>query len=193
MSKKVLVLISFFLIYTQCKGSNNSNPSDPLQPQETSESPKDHTIILGTDLERNKSIIISYSPLYADNVIYSTELSRKGDCLKMKSNYLNAIIITHEKEELCDNVDAIQKEHCGSGRQIKIISRREKLQVESSSSLDSSDDHCEAFETEELKRRMDYLRSCINEFTKYDPNKAPLSQEEDIEKRKDCVTKARDS
>ena len=184
MNKKVLIFISFLLIYTHCKDSNSQN---------TSESPKDHTIILDAELGRKESITISYSPLYADNIIYSTELSQRGDCLKMKSNYLNAIVITHEREELCDNADAARKEYCGSERQIKIILKREKLKIESSSSLDSSDDHCEPFETEELKRRMEHLNTCINEFSKYDPNKAPLSQEEDIEKRKDCVIKARDS
>ncbi len=190
MNKKIFIIILSFLIHTHCKSPNNS---DPLQPQNTSEPPKDHTIILDAELGRKESITVSYSPLYADNIIYSTELSQRGDCLKMKSNYLNAIVITHEREELCDNVDAIQKEHCGSGRQIKIVLKREKLKIESSSSLDSSDDHCEAFETKELKRKLEHMHSCINEFTKYDPDKAPLSQEEDIEKRKDCVTKARDS
>ena len=45
--------------------------------------------------------------------------------------------------------------------------------------------------TDELERRLEELRSCIGELNKYDSDKASLSQEEDIRKRKECVEEAR--
>lgn len=107
----------------------------------------------------------------------------------MNSDYFNAITITSGGEELCDNVDATQKQYC-FGRQVKILSDREGLYIENSS-LDPSYNNCKAFATEELKRRMEDLRTCIQEFSRYDPNKIPLSESESIRKRKNCVTKAR--
>ena len=174
MMKKIFISFLSVLIYTHCSNSGQIASTAPII--------RDHTIILDAELEQGKSITISYSPSYAnaDNISYSTELSRRGDCVKVKSDRLNAIIITYEGEELCDNVIQADGESAGdeaepppeemvevnscSERQIKIISKRGKLQIEGASSLDSSDDHCESFETEEeLQRRID-------EFFKNNPD-----------------------
>ena len=183
MHKKISALILFLFIHTNCSDSNPSELQTPPEPhQNTSESPTDHKIVLETKLPKGGSLTISYSPLYADNIIYSTELSHKGDCLDIRSDYLNAIVIIYKGKELCDNVDAIQKEYCGSG-DLKILPNEKGLYIEHSYS-NSSYDNCKPFVTKELEKRMEKLHSCIQEFQKYDPNKIPLSQKESIKKTK---------
>ena len=101
------------------------------------------TIKLFWMLILDEDITIDYSPLYADNILYSTELSRKGDCLEIRSDYLNAVVISYDRKELCDNVDAIQKEYCGSG-DITILSDSKGVYIDNEAST-ASYDNCDSF------------------------------------------------
>ena len=194
MDKKIPILVLSFLVCTYCGDSGNSGLGNPLpgsESQNTSESLTYHNILLDADL--GKDITIDYSPLFADNVLYTTELSQKGDCLEIRSDYLNAIVIKYDGKEICDNVDATQKEFCGSG-DITILEDSRGVYIENKASAARRDsDRCDSFVTDELERKLEELHSCIDELDKYDPDKAPLSQEESIRKRKECVEEARDS
>ena len=192
MNKKISLLVLFFLVCTYCGDSPNSGQGNPLpepEGQSTSESFTYYKIVLDADLDED--ITIDYSPLYADNILYSTELSRKGNCLEIRSDYLNAVVISYDRKELCDNVDAIQKEYCGSG-DITILSDSKGVYIDNEAST-ASYDNCDSFVTGELERRLEELRSCIGELNKYDSDKAPLRQEEDIRRRKECVEEARNN
>lgn len=189
MSKKIPILILSFLVCTYCGDSRRFRQRNALpepEGQDTSQSPTYHKIVLNIELDRG--ITIDYTPLYVDNILYSTELLQKGDCLKIRSDYLNAIVISYDGREICDNADAVQKEYCGSG-DIMILSGSKGLYIDNKTSTASY--NCDPFLTDELEHRLEELRSCISELNRYDPKKAPLSREEDIRKRKECVKEAR--
>ncbi len=139
----------------------------------------------------DKDIIIDYPYRYLDSVIYTAKLSQKGDCLDIRSDYLNSIAIKYDGDKICDNADPLQKyENCGLADLI-IRENNKGIYIENTSSVASHDnDNCDSFETDELKNRLEKVRFCINKFQKYDPNKVPLSPEESIEKEKECIKKS---
>lgn len=178
MNKKISILILFFLICTYC-GDSMSRKALPGTQSTTPSSVSEYKIVLGVDL----SVTVSYSPLYADNALYSVDLLQKGDCLIIRSDYLSGISIIYDRQELCDNADAAQDQLCGSGN-ISFFEDSKGVFIDNKAST-TSYDNCDTFLTDELKRRVDDLRSCINRL----PTK--LSQSEDMRRSKECTKEAR--
>ena len=176
--KKILILVLFFLLCTHC-GDSMSRKALPGTHSTTPTSASEYKIVLGVDI----NITVSYSPLYADNVLYSVDLSQKGECLIIRSDYLNSISIIYDKQELCDNADASQNQLCGS-ENVSIFEDNQGLYIDNKAST-SSYNNCDLFLTDELKRRIEDLRPCIDRLP------TGLNQSEDMRRSKECTKEVR--
>lgn len=178
MVKIISVLLLSFLIYVGC----SSSPTRKALPgTQASSSVKEYKIVLDAD---NLSVTVSYSPLYADNELYSTRLSQKGDCLIIRSDYLNSIALYYDGKELCDNADTDKDKWCGT-ENVSIFVDSKGVFIDKKTST-SSYDNCDTFLTSELSRKVENLQDCINKLPR------DLNQEEDMRRSKDCTKEARD-